>query len=886
MLMILSWVADSHVQKGERPAPISDFSQLSKLTQADLEAILFAVTKEKLDYPKLFRNLDLVIAERWSPDQLRGLSATDAAVILGISLDGLRDNPQKYGNFINILVQYLYVRRQRLADHYQRDALSRDRAQQDETATPEQIEKLKELQLLADKLTAEGGANDKSAGEIIAAARALDTHDIRKLRESGHQLATFIGAVHSIEKDGRKTKFEAEQQKKGNEFFAEGVTISKKRKMLEDLGFFKSELDTYQDDTEALNKLYQQSLAEQSKSYLGSGGGYGEYDSLSYYEEQDDEGVVEDEGYTGVPQGMPGYRNPGRQRYGVAGKARSLAKGAIDVRRQLNETKKKQKEAKKLKKRLQKLKQTTQTAARVALANKELIGTGIVAGIGIARIIYILQNGGVFSKIGLGLGSFFGGLGGGWAGTFLPIPFAGTGGGVFFGALGGGWGGMELGYALDQQTGFALDKVLGTGAGQPQAAAAAYTPPVLPASSALPPTKVAATISGSSAAQASGISITQWTAIGSTVAYTTTTMLSAGSIYNGLQPPPLGTIGSDGTESAYVILEKVATNADGTAPNGTVPAEIKYQLWIEARDDYRIEVTNFTDVFSVRTNSQERGNQPAPAVPSCADVTFENLKTRINTDGSGANPVAHKNGTPDPGEVVGEDGRIFVGECTVNFDESYNHTGVLNTFTVNFTATGPTGTPITDTAETAELVCFGQCPQRRQGLWPTTGVMVQGPYGTFSHGATDAIDISNRAGPGIYAPYTGTAYFFINDDVNINTNPATAGLDKNYGNHVILVTDDGFVLLFAHMDAAAPFVDQINGQTVVPGGSYQITEPCTKLGKMGNTGWSEGTHLHYEYRVYAGRSWYSYGAGGRKILETLVPFPYENGKSVSTECGP
>ena len=871
-------IADHH-------APLTNFSQFSNLTQADLELLILSVTKEQLDFPKLFRNLDLVIAERWSPDQLRGMSVTGAAVILGISLDGFKGNPQKYNNFINILVQYLYVRRQRLADHYQRDALSRDRAQPDENATSEQIEKLLELQLLADQLTKKDGANNKNAGEIIAAARALDTQDIRKLRESGHQLATFIGAVHSIEKNDRKTKFEAEQEKKKNDFFAEGVTISKKRKMLEDLGIFKSELDTYQDDAEALNNLYQQSLTEESRSYLGSGDSYGEYDSLSYYEEQDDEGVVEDEGYTGVQQGTPGYRNPGRQRYGTPGKARSLAKGSISTLHRLQELKNKQKRAKEVKKRLQQLRQGAQTATRLLVANKELVATGVVAGAGLLRGYHILQNGGVFSKLFGGLGALGGGIGGGWAGTFLPIPLAGTGGGVVVGSALGGWGGMELGYVLDKQTGFALDKLFGTGAGQAPAAAAAYTPPVLPAASALHPTNAALIPTNASSAQTIGVTATQWTAIGTTVAYTTTTMLGAGAIYNSLQPPPLGTLGSNGTESKYVILQKVASNADGTAPNGTTPAEIKYQLWIEARDDYRIEVTNITDVFSVRTNSQERGDQPSPATPSCSDITFENLKSRINSDGSSSNPIAHKNGAPDPGEVVGEDGRIFVGECAVNFDGSYNHTGVLNTFTVNFTTTGSDGAPVEDTAETAELVCFGKCPQRRQGVWPTNGVMTQGPFGSFSHGTADAIDISNRAGPDIFAPYTGTAYFFTNDDINVNNNPATAGLDKNYGNHVILVTEDGFVLLFAHMDAATPFVDKINGQEVVLGEGYQITEPCTKLGKMGNTGWSEGIHLHYEYRVYAGRSWYSYGTGGRKILETLVPFPFENNKSVTTDCG-
>lgn len=104
-------------------------------------------------------------------------------------------------------------------------------------------------------------------------------------------------------------------------------------------------------------------------------------------------------------------------------------------------------------------------------------------------------------------------------------------------------------------------------------------------------------------------------------------------------------------------------------------------------------------------------------------------------------------------------------------------------------------------------------------IWPTSGIVTQ--YAVWYH---MALDIANNAAPAILAADTGTATY--------------AGcIQWGYGCHVIIDHGNGFRTLYAHMAA----LDVSIGQTVTKG---------QRIGTMGSTGRSTGTHVHFE--IYSG----------------------------------
>ncbi len=103
-------------------------------------------------------------------------------------------------------------------------------------------------------------------------------------------------------------------------------------------------------------------------------------------------------------------------------------------------------------------------------------------------------------------------------------------------------------------------------------------------------------------------------------------------------------------------------------------------------------------------------------------------------------------------------------------------------------------------------------------IWPTTGVITQ--YATWYH---MAIDIANPSAPPILASDTGTVIY--------------AGCIRwGYGCHVVIDHNNGYKTLYAHLSKIYVNV----GQKVNQG---------EKIGRMGSTGRSTGTHLHFEIRL-------------------------------------
>lgn len=109
-------------------------------------------------------------------------------------------------------------------------------------------------------------------------------------------------------------------------------------------------------------------------------------------------------------------------------------------------------------------------------------------------------------------------------------------------------------------------------------------------------------------------------------------------------------------------------------------------------------------------------------------------------------------------------------------------------------------------------------------MWPTSGRISQRFY--WYH---PAVDIANAGGPDVVAAQGGTV--------------VTAGWNGGgYGNYVIIDHGNGFRTLYGHMATGSLSVGA--GQKVTQG---------QKLGKMGSTGRSTGTHLHFEVIGPGGR---------------------------------
>lgn len=104
-----------------------------------------------------------------------------------------------------------------------------------------------------------------------------------------------------------------------------------------------------------------------------------------------------------------------------------------------------------------------------------------------------------------------------------------------------------------------------------------------------------------------------------------------------------------------------------------------------------------------------------------------------------------------------------------------------------------------------------------QFLWPAGGTITQ--YPVWYH---MAVDIANNAAPGIAAADSGV--------VSI-----VQSLRYGYGNHIMIDHGGGYVTLYAHLsEIYVKLGDNI--------GRGQV------IGRMGSTGRSTGTHLHFEVR--------------------------------------
>lgn len=108
-------------------------------------------------------------------------------------------------------------------------------------------------------------------------------------------------------------------------------------------------------------------------------------------------------------------------------------------------------------------------------------------------------------------------------------------------------------------------------------------------------------------------------------------------------------------------------------------------------------------------------------------------------------------------------------------------------------------------------------------IWPTSGHISQ-KFSWYHKGE----DIANPSNPNIVAAATGTV--------------TTAGWNAGgYGNYVVIDHGNGYKTLYGHL---------LNNSISVKAG--QVVNQGQKIGVMGSTGRSTGTHLHFEIRTDAG----------------------------------
>jgi murein DD-endopeptidase MepM/ murein hydrolase activator NlpD len=102
-------------------------------------------------------------------------------------------------------------------------------------------------------------------------------------------------------------------------------------------------------------------------------------------------------------------------------------------------------------------------------------------------------------------------------------------------------------------------------------------------------------------------------------------------------------------------------------------------------------------------------------------------------------------------------------------------------------------------------------------LFPTTGSISQNPVWYHM-----ALDIANRASPDVYAAESGTIV-------------SATCLKWGYGCHIVVDHGGGMQTLYAHLS-----------RFYVTGGKVDRGQA---IGRMGSTGRSTGTHLHFEVRI-------------------------------------
>jgi murein DD-endopeptidase MepM/ murein hydrolase activator NlpD len=108
---------------------------------------------------------------------------------------------------------------------------------------------------------------------------------------------------------------------------------------------------------------------------------------------------------------------------------------------------------------------------------------------------------------------------------------------------------------------------------------------------------------------------------------------------------------------------------------------------------------------------------------------------------------------------------------------------------------------------------------------PTKGIKTQGLHGKYK----TAVDIAGSLGTGVYSSGAGKVIV-----------AKTGGYNGGYGNYIVIEHANGMQTLYAHLSA----VHVSSGEKIDQG---------VLIGKMGSSGRSTGSHLHFE--ILGAKNW-------------------------------
>ncbi len=263
-------------------------------------------------------------------------------------------------------------------------------------------------------------------------------------------------------------------------------------------------------------------------------------------------------------------------------------------------------------------------------------------------------------------------------------------------------------------------------------------------------------------------------------------------------PTTSGTIVGS-TTSKYVEVNKVANPAK--IPNNTA-TPIEYTITIKPKIGYMIKIKGIKDTFS--------GFGTATSVPT-SPLTLDTFPQESFND-----------------QVTVEK------KYTVTLGDNTTDALIMNAFVLTFDVVDVTDYVVAadETITAAASVAVGN---PKMGCWPTSGKILQLPGGSFSHANLDAFDIANSIGTPVYAPFPGKVC-----DKGTDTKPS-GGYGRYASLEFSMGSATGLVLYFGHF-AQGP-MEVSDG---FDSSRCKMVNPGDIIGKMDDTGYSFGSHLHYE----------------------------------------
>lgn len=252
--------------------------------------------------------------------------------------------------------------------------------------------------------------------------------------------------------------------------------------------------------------------------------------------------------------------------------------------------------------------------------------------------------------------------------------------------------------------------------------------------------------------------------------------------------------------------------------------------------DYNPYEYNIGTVFSVKPRSnvidyKVKGGDTLASIAKEFDISVDTIKWANSLKNDTINPgqalkippvtgVVHKVNSGDSIYTIAKKYKTDP-QAIVNFP--FNDFADLDTFALNAGQVlyVPNGVIVEEGIDQGGQRFIAQIQAGVKGtsnfIWPTSGIITQ--YPIWYH---MALDIANPSSPPILAADTGTV---------VEAQCARYG----YGCYIVINHGNGYKSLYAHMSAFSVSAGQAVGQG-------------QRLGSMGSTGRSTGTHLHFEIR--------------------------------------